>query len=193
MFGPYQDSNKMNNNNNILKTYTSSLKTLRMHAVNDVTLVDIATKGDFGNKPSNAVKVNDDRDSSYTNAIQIQFVGDVDGTTFTWLLYGWRKNNGMANLMCKGTGIVGPMKVVVIPSTIGDFLGGNVGDDSVFEYADTLVITENNFVKPFNVTDSGNGGAAILSGDLCGFTDLYLEIQDSTPNVGGISAFFAGW
>lgn len=173
---------------NILKTYTSPLNTLRLHGPDDVSPLDIATEGDYGNKPPTAIKVNDDKDSSYTNAIQIQMSGSTEGTTFTWLLYGWRKNNGMATLMCKGTAIIGSMDVVILPSTVGPALKAN--DATNFKYVHTLVIDSNDFVKPFFVTDSGNNRAAILSGDLCGFTDLYLEIQDSTNDV---NAYLAGW
>ena len=182
----------------ILKTYNSNLKTLRDMANQDASPLAITTAGNYAGKPASAVSVNSDDDESLANGVQIQiFGGDAADDNFTWLLYGWRKDNGIATLICSGTGILGTMQVVTYPNKVGTGASEGKGDTATSKFwADTLVITTNSFVKTWAVTDSGTNRAAILSGDLAGFTDLYLEIQDAdgtSTEAEDVGAFYAGW
>jgi len=182
---------------NALKTFNSTLQTLRLEGDEDTPLV-ISTAGAFSSKPATAIRVNSDGDNSRTNAVQIQMCGgSTDNDTFSWKLYAWRQGNGTATVICDGTAALGTMQVVEYPNEVGTGAGQGRGDTATSKFwADTIVIGGNHFVKEWSVTDSGNNRSAILSGDLCGFNYLYLEVTEadgSTPQAGDVSAFFAGW
>lgn len=184
---------------NNLKTYNSPLNTLRNEADEDSSPLAITTESDFSLKRATSIKVNSDTKVSNVNAIQIQMCGgSADNKTFTWKLYGWRQGNGIATLMCDGTAVMGSMQVVKYPNSVGSTAALAAGATATSKFwADTIVISGNEFVKSFSVTDSGNNRAAILTGDLAGFNHLYLEISDADGSTGteagDVSAFYAGW
>ena len=179
-----------------LKTHNSSMLTLRDEADEDTAIV-LTSTSDFAQMPATAIAVGSDNNESEVNAVQIQmYGGSADGKTFTWKLYGWRNSNGIATLMCDGTAILGAMEVVKYPNKVSASI--MAGDTATSKFwADTIVVSNNYFVKTFSVSDSGNDRAATLWGDIAGYKHLYLEITSADGSTGteagDVGAFYAGW
>lgn len=130
-----------------LGTLAHRLFVARAAATED-TLLDLATKGDFAQKPSGALDLlkasvaaspETPRDAPirpvmWANGIAFMFAGSTAaGKTFNWHLKAWLNENGPAKYVAAGTGILGTQAVVKYPHN-------NVAVANMF-WADTIVVT----------------------------------------------------
>jgi len=157
----------------VLHSSASPYYLLREEANNTPTDISLTDSGDFASKPSDAKDII--RDALAPNAIQFIFAGgDAADKSFSWAIYAWRSQNGMAELLAKGTGTLGTQAVVKYPHN------GTAATNKY--YADTLTITEQGLPKTFQVADAGgNNRTAKLYGDICGYRYVYCVVS----NAGG--------
>lgn len=170
-------------------TVTSDYRLLRAKAVeDDGSTIAIASEGDFAQKPSGAKRVPPIQHNTPANAVCIIFAGeDTANETFSWRLWAWRNNNGPAEHVANGTGVLGSQDVVLYPDS------GTAVTASTL-WADTLSITNNTFIKTWYVADSGNNRVAKLWGDLAGYEWIYCEITnagDAGGEAGLVSVYYA--
>ena len=175
--------------NNQLITLIARYSLLRAEANENGSVINLsAGEGDFASKPSAAVKIPTYQNKTEANGIEIIFAGaDADGDTFSWKLWAWRHGNGMATLICDGTGAIGTQDVVKYPDS--DLPAANRW------YADILALINNEFPMKWKVADiGGNGRVAKLYGDLLGYEWIYLEITDadgSGTEAESVSSYFS--
>jgi len=152
---------------------------LRAEADED-TAIDLTTAGAFASKPASAIRLPVTGGGvSTVNAIQIAFIGgDTANDTFNWRLYGWRKDNGPAELIANGTGILGTQAVVTYPQ------GGTATDKF---WADTLVVSAQFWMRTVTVTTVGGNSVGKLMFDFLGYEWIYIEIT-SADGTSGIEA-----
>ena len=148
---------------------------LRDTAGNTASPIDLTNaEGDFTSKPADAVHLRaNDASGMSQNAVAIIFCGtDMDDggdATFSWTLYGWRCNNGPAELIAVGTGILGTQDVVKYPHD---------GTTATLAYwADTLVITTDYWIAAVCVSTAGGDNIAKLTADFGGYAWLRCEIS----------------
>lgn len=169
-----------------LDTYHS-----RWHLVRDTAdedAADFATaldleggKGDFANKPSGAFHIppfgssRGNEGSSAGAAWRLAFSGsttdgDDDSETFGFTVVGWARINGMAQVICDGTGKIGLQDVVLYPH-----------DNSSATnrwWADTLVLGTSKW-RSAVVYNSGNDQVCIIHIDVAGLEWLQVFIYDA--------------
>jgi hypothetical protein len=183
----------------ILDTRTHKLFVARQEAAANSTFSDnLATQGDFANKPNGAVDVldlirldptvSDTKDPSIfadtkVNGIEFMFAGgDANDDEFTWKLYAWKNENGPARLAAEGTGILGSQAVVKWPH--------NGADVSGKFWADTLVVTAERWIKDVEATTAGGDSVSSVWIDCAGYRYFYIEIPTS---VGKMSCYVGYW
>ncbi len=179
-----------------LDTFTHRLFVARPEAAANTTFSDtLTTKGDFANKPSGALDILDpsfldpttevSKDAAFraiskANGIIFSFAGgDADDDAFTWKIYAWKNENGPAELVVDGTGILGSQAVVKYPH--------NGATATSKFWADTLVITNERWMKEIEATTEGGNSVSKVWFDTCGYRYFYLEIPTA---VGVMSSFF---
>ncbi len=183
----------------ILKTLTHKLYVARQEAAANTTFSDtLATAGDFANKPSDAIDVLDvirlDPNSSAEldpkviaisdiNGIVFYFAGgDANDDAFTWKIYAWRNENGPAELVADGTGILGSQAVVKFPHN-------SVAVANKF-WADTLVVSNERWIKDVEATTAGGNSVSKVWIDTAGCRYFYVEIPTA---VGDMSVYLGYW
>jgi len=171
-----------------LSTNVHKLFVARQEAVANTTFSDaLATTGDFAGKPSTALDVldiirldpnaNPTADpkviaSSIVNGIVFTFAGgDAADAVFSWKIYGWRNENGPAELIADGTGALGTQAVVKYPH--------NSATATSKFWADTLVVDSEYWIKEVEATASGNNSVSKVWFDTCGYRYFYVEIPTS--------------
>jgi hypothetical protein len=181
-----------------LTTHTHRLFVARVEAAAS-TDIDLTTQGDFAQKPSTGVidildpglldpttdipKSVAHRAISNANGIVFSFAGgDADDDTFSWNLYGWKNENGPAELVADGTGILGSQAVIKWPHN-------RVPVANRF-WADTIVVSNNYWIKRVDATKTGGNSVAKLWFDTAGYRFFSVEIPTSTGNM---SAFYGYW
>ncbi len=182
-----------------LTTFIHPLFVGRVEAAANTTFSDtLATAGDFANKPSDTIDILDpaflDPTTSETkkfsfqaisnaNGIVIYFLGgDANDDAFTWNVFGWRNQNGAAELIADGTGILGSQAVVKFPH--------NGATATSQFWADTIVVSNNYWIKRVQATTIGSNSVAKLWFDTAGYRYYLIEIPTA---VGVMSAFFGYW
>jgi hypothetical protein len=182
-----------------LTTFTHRLFVARAEAAANSTFSDnLATAGDFENKPTATIDILDPgfldpttevnkngifRAISKANGIVLSFAGgDADDDAFTWKIFGWKNENGPAELIADGTGILGSQAVVKFPHN-------EVPVANQF-WADTLVVSNNYWIKRVDATDIGSNSVGKIWFDTAGYRFFLIEIPTS---VGDMSAFFGYW
>ena len=128
-------------------------------ATSEDTLLDLATKGDFAQKPSRALdllkrsvdatpeipRIPPVRPIMVQNGIAFMFtVATAEAKTFNWHLKAWKNENGPARYVAHGTGIAGSQAVVKYPHT-----GAAIANTF---WADTLVVTAFDWYKEVKAT-----------------------------------------
>lgn len=180
-----------------LTTLTHKLYVGRQEAAANTTFSDdLATKGDFANKPSDTidvldlVKLDPNGGSSpslfaetIVNGLVFYFAGgNTDNDAFTWKLFAWRNENGPAELAADGTGILGSQAVVKYPHN---------GEPATNKFwADTLVVSNDNWQKEVEATAIGSDSVSKVWVDTTGNRFWYVEIPTS---VGDMSVFVGYW
>jgi hypothetical protein len=183
-----------------LTTKSHKLFVARQEAAADSTFSDnLATEGDFGNKPTDTLDVldiirldpnaNEEVDpkviaNSIVNGIVFSFIGGNDpDDAFTWNVYGWRNENGPAELIANGTGILGTQAVVKYPHN---------PDASATDrfWADTLEVDGEYWMKEVEATAHSNNSVSKLWFDTCGYRYFYVEIPTS---VGDMAVYCGYW
>jgi hypothetical protein len=182
-----------------LNTLTHRLFVARPEAAANTTFSDtLATAGDFANKPSGAIDILDptyldpttevEKDVAYraitkANGIIFSFAGgNADDDAFTWKIYGWRNENGPAELVVDGTGILGSQAVVKYPH--------NEATATSKFWADTLVITKEYWMKEIEATADGGNSVSKVWFDTCGYRYFYVEIPTSVGDMATYWGYF---
>ena len=171
-----------------LDTVHVPLLLLRAEANEDADTIDLTSEGDFAHKPASAIQLRarDDGTGHGSNIIEMVFCGgSAAGKTFTYKVYGWRKENGPARLIASGTGTLGTQAVVSYPSS------GAAATNKF--WAHILTVMEN-WIKTVITTDeSGNNAIASLVFDFCGHEWLYVEIENASgagDEAGDVSVYY---
>lgn len=173
-----------------LGTVCHKLNVARLEANEDASLLDLTTAGDFASMPAGALDLHER--SVFTtdqqnvpvpailipNGIEFFFAGgSAANKTFGWRITSWRNENGMARRMSAGTGIIGSQAVVKYPH--------NKSTATNIFWADTLVVTMQNWLKPVRSGDtSGNNTATSVWTDDCGWRYWLVEITDADNTTG---------
>ena len=130
--------------------------------------------GDFASKPSGAFQItSSNRGISKGGAWIFAICGtdDVD-EDLDFDVVGWAKRNGMAQVMCQGTGILGSQDVVLYPDT-------GATATAAF-WADTIVVTDkSNWPGYIGVFDSGNNHVCIVVLDMTGIEWVQWLFHDT--------------
>lgn len=178
-----------------LETRTHKLFVARQEAAANSDFSDnLATKGNFANRPDGSVDVLDlirldptvdnVKDpkifaNTIVNGIVFYFAGgDAPDDTFEWNLYAWRNENGPAELVANGIGTLGTQAVVTWPHN----------DVPVADrfWADTIQVDNEYWVKEIEATAQDNNSVSKLWMDIAGCRYFYIEIPAS---VGKMSAY----
>jgi len=182
-----------------VSTNVHKLFVARPEAGKDGTFsASLATEGNFANKPSDALDVldiirldpnaSDVKDpkviaNTIINGIVFYFAGgDAPNDEFDWNVYGWRNENGPAELVANGTGVLGTQAVVKWPHNNADVSGAY--------WADTLEVDGEHWIKEVEATAHTNDSVSKLWFDACGYRYFYVEIPDS---VGDMAVFVGYW
>ena len=181
-----------------LTTKSHKLYVARQEAVADNTFTaNLATQGNFAQKPSGALDVLDiirldpnaseEKDpkviaNSVANGLVFTFAGGAAAdAVFSWKIYGWRNENGPAELLADGTGVLGTQAVVKYPH--------NGATATSKFWADTLVVENEYWIKEVEATASGNNSVSKVWFDTCGYRYFYVEI----PTSDGVMASYVGY
>jgi len=182
-----------------LKTTVHKLFVARQEAAYNTTFSGtLATKGDFANKPTTTFDVLDliKLDPSIgsqtdpkvlaetkVNGIIFYFMGgDADLDAFTWKIYGWRNENGPAEIVADGTGVLGSQAVVRYPHN------SEIATSKF--WADTLVVSNDRWMKKVEATTDGGDSVSKVWFDICGYRYFYVEIPTA---VGVMASYVAYW
>lgn len=151
---------------------------LREQVVTDDAAVIGVTTRNFANMNSgtgNAVKIGERLED-----IIITFLGKLTDQTasFTWRLYGYRKDNGMGEMIAYGTGNLGDVAATVHPIT-------GVAATDLF-YADYLTITAQYNPTLVSIVDiaGASGEVAKIFFTNPGFEYLLMELTDCDAGTG---------
>ncbi|HBG28189.1 MAG: hypothetical protein A2Y10_19620 [Planctomycetes bacterium GWF2_41_51] len=162
---------------------------LRAEADENSELIGLTTGGDFASKPAGAVMLDNlNIDQRKKNLVFYFCGGAAADKTFGYKIWAWRSNNGMAELIAEGTGVLGTQAVVKYPHT------GTAATNKF--WADTLTITTQGTPETFQVADAAGGDrTAKLFGYNCGYEWIYCEITDADGSTGDeagvISVYYA--
>jgi hypothetical protein len=179
---------------NNLTTLSHKLHVARVAAV-AATELNLATKGDFANKPAGVLDiftkdvVTPQQSSviaeSPVNGIRFLFCGDgSEDSTFNYRLLTWGNENWPAKVVATGVGTIGTQAVNVFPHN---------GVATGMFWADTISITLDNWPKEIESTDTtGNNFVAELWLDGCGSRYWDMEIT-ATSEGGKVVAVYWGY
>jgi len=181
-----------------LTTTTHRLFVARAAATED-TLLDLTTKGDFANKPVTALDLQTrdiitPRDLPMgaelrPNGLRFMFCGSsAANKTFNWHLKTWGNENWPCKYVATGTGILGSQAVIKYPHN-------GVAVANMF-WADTLVVTWNNWPKGISATDTtGHDSVAEIWLDCAGSRFWLPEIitTGTADPAAAIACFYGYW
>ncbi len=187
---------------NNLTTLAHGLKIARNEADEDGTLLDLATLGNYANRPAilgetgiGVIDLLADKHIAETemeiNGIEFFFSGgSAANKTFGWRILAWKTANGMARLAGIGTGILGTQAVVIYPLVPG---GGAIAASNKF-WADTLVVSKKNWPKGIETTGTtALDSAASIWMDDAGYRFWKVEITDADGSTGDEAGDIAAW
>lgn len=189
-----------------LTTLSQKLRIARNEANEDATLLDLTTKGNYANMPSilgatgiGVIDLIPDKHESITemkvNGIEFFFAGgSIADKTFGFRILAWKPSNGFARLAVVGTGILGTQAVIRYPAVPG---GGDATATNRF-WANTLVITNENWPKEVEATDAGSfESVSSVWMDAAGYRFWKVEITDADgttgTKAGDVSVFWSLW
>jgi len=167
-----------------IDTYHESWVRIKDSAAEDgstfaATLALDSNEGNFANILTGCYRVRTLRDNiretphSNGGAWVFAFYGtDAENETFSFTLVGWARDNGMAQVICEGDGILGSQDVVIEPN--GDAITNGF-------WADTINLDETTKWPSVAVYNSGDNQVANLVVDLTGLEWVNLVTYD----VGG--------
>lgn len=166
-------------------------------AANTTFSDDLATKGDFANKPTGTIDILDPsfldptteiakstsvHPISKVNGLSLCFAGgDSADDAFTWTVFAWRNENGPAEIVADGTGLLGTQGVIKFPHN-------GVATNTL--WADTLVISNDRWFKEIEATSEGGNSVSKVWFDAAGYRYFYVEIPTA---VGVTSSFWGFW
>lgn len=145
-----------------------------------------ANAGNFASKPAASFRI---RPSGTNNSVSYSpggawmftfFGSDAADETFSFDLIGWSASNGMAQVICEGSGILGTQDVVIEPDGTA---AGNC------YWADTISLDETTKWPSVGVYNSGDNEVAVLAVDLAGLEYIKFVIYDAN---GGAEASTVG-
>lgn len=164
---------------------------LRATGAEDAQRIDLATEGDYEQRPTDALDLLKDaidwtdnsveRESlthdTETNGMEIYIAGSAAaGRNVIWYLTAWRNENGPAKRVAQGTATTGTQAVVKWPHNNADIA-------STF-WCDTIVITWENWIKEVETTDNGNSNSvASLWFDTAGYRFFLLEFNTTDADA----------
>lgn len=136
------------------------------------------TTGDFANLPSDVFSmpayITDIPSLKVTAGSRwlLTFAGtDAADETFSYTVVGWSSINGMAQIICEGTGILGTQQVLLYPHDNSTATNGF--------WADTLVVTDSALWPDTPVVfNSGNNEVSQLRLNLAGIKYLKVYFYD---------------
>lgn len=174
-----------------LGTISHDLNVARLEGNEDASPLDLTTLGDFASKPAGALDLQErsvfETDKRpipvpailQPNGVEFFFAGgSAAGKTFGWKIYAWRNENGMARHLATGTGILGTQAVVKYPHDA-------MATATNKFWADTLVVTMTNWLKPVKSGDSlGNNTATSVWTDNTGYRYWHIVITDADGSTG---------
>ncbi len=169
-------------------TYHSEWKLIRDTAAEDAidfaTALALATgEGDFAHMTASRFLI-PHRDEQMGNegyspggAWKFVFCGtDTVDHTFSFTLVGWAKENGMAQVICEGDGVLGSQDVVLYPDD-------GATATSAF-WADTISLDETTKWPSVAVYNSGANEVAFVLVDMTGLEYVYPYIYDAESTTG---------
>ncbi len=153
----------------VSQDHHSAVRLFRAIAASE-SAIDLTTKGNFANKPSDAVHFASDAEGHGNVQVMRSYMlcgtGGAGSTIeFTW--YEWRKvasptpgttHGGPAVVVCTGTATLGTQGVILFPDDGSSATG--------YTWADTVVISTQHTLKPMVVpTDQAHDGICKLGRD----------------------------
>ncbi len=190
-----------------LTTLSQNLRIARNEANEDAVLLDLTTKGDYPNMPgilsTTGIGVIDlhrpegtEEDSTgqmKANGIEFMFTGgSAANKTFGWRILAWRIK-GPARLAAVGTSILGTQAVITYPTVPGFNDSAPVAATNKF-WANTLVVTNENWLKEVEATDVGSfESVASVWLDDAGYRFWKVEITDADGSTGTEAGDVAVW
>ncbi len=108
---------------------------------------------------------------------------DADNKDMAWRLLAWRNSNGPAEIVANGTAKTGTQAVVTFPHN-GAATGGNVN------WCDTIVITNEYWMKEIEATAAGGDSMSKLFLDTAGYRYFKMEITTSGTPVVNAACFY---
>lgn len=184
----------MSFNGNSLTTWSHKLYVARQEAAANTTFSDnLATAGDFANRPTDIIDLLDiprldpniaDNPKVIAEIIVNGMVfyfggGDTNNDAFTWTIFAWRNENGPAEIVADGTGILGSQAIVKYPHN-------GITATSKF-WADTLAVSNDRWLKEVEATSVGGDSVSKVWLDAAGYRYWYVEIPTS---VGDMASWF---
>lgn len=171
----------INSNAEPLDTYQTGWNKIRAAAKEDAgtfaeTIALDSNEGDFAHKESTAfrIRATERKGSmyySYGGAWVFTFFGsDAANDTFSFNLVGWSATNGMVQVICEGSGVLGSQDVVKEPD--GTTAPGKY-------WADTITLDETTKWPSVGVYNSGDNEVAMLAVDLTGLEYIDFIIYDA--------------
>jgi len=177
----------------VLDTKTHRLYVARATAVEDTSLLDLTTSGDFANMPSDVLDLALQDVSSplqfgpvppiiKQNGLRFLICSNGDeNSTFAWYLKTWGNENWPCKYVATGTGTIGTQAVVTYPHN-------GVATGQV--WADTLVVTWHNWPKGVVATDTvGHNSYSEIWLDGSGSRYWLFEIDTSANGAGETTVY----
>ena len=121
------------------------------------------------------------------NGLCFMFMGshatDADNKDMAWRLLAWRNENGPAEIVAYGTAKTGTQAVITYPHN------GN-GTGALVNWCDTIVITNEYWMKEIEATAAGGDSISKLFLDACGYRYFKMEITTSGDPVANAACYY---
>ena len=146
------------------------------------TAIDLTSASDAKQRPSTGVLDISRRDivtpndapviaETSANGLCFMFMGSAaNNKDMAWRLLAWRNENGPAEIVANGTATTGTQEVVTYPHN-------GAAATNVF-WCDTIVITNEYWMKEVESTAAGGDSIAKLFLDSCGYRYWKMEITE---------------
>ena len=173
---------------------TTTYLKMRAEADEDTSTIDLAANGGgWANRPtSNFLAIPKDgshQDLAFIFAGGIDANTDPNNKTFSWTLYAWKDQHCPAEYVATGTGILGTQDVVALPDGTAAATSGT----DLRNWADTIVVTNDDFLGLVSVTDTGNDRIAKLRVQTKGYRYWYMEITSADGVTGAEAGAISVW
>ena len=160
------------------------------------TPLDLTTKGNFAQKPSDVldlfkVDIVTPKDApvfaeSIVNGICFTFAATAAADKdLNWRLLAWRNSNGPAEIVANGTARTGSQAVVAYPHGV---------TTATAYWCDTIVVSNEYWMKEIEATAAGGDSVSNLWMDTCGYR--YWKMEITLPGAGNditLAAVFYGY